>query len=203
MNGSDNIDQVLVTHSPADAAAAESATVVDGVAAIDGAARDLGLKSVRAWVPDTTDKQRSAGTERALRHRERKEHDGMKQISVMLPSDLHPALRELAKRTRGGEPVDAVLRDMFPAPPVTTPAVPAAPAMPAAPTLPAAPATAATPIMPTPRAAPTAPVTPAKPAAPPAPDAPSFEAWLETLLARLPAWRQWLVRWLLPPLASH
>lgn len=106
MNGSDNIDQSLVAHVPTDAIAVDNSTVLDGEDAMESAARDLGLKSVRAWVPDTATKRRSAGAERAQRHRERKEHDDIKQISVMLPSDLHPALRELAKRTRGGEPLD-------------------------------------------------------------------------------------------------
>lgn len=58
----------------------------------------------------------------------------MKQISVTLPTDLRPAVQELAKRTRAGESAESVLRDIFPAlPPVETPpaqAVPAAPLTP-------------------------------------------------------------------------
>ncbi|WP_148278558.1 hypothetical protein [Burkholderia sp. KJ006] len=106
----------------------------------------------------------------------------MKQISVTLPCDLHSALRELAKRTRSGEPVDSVLREIFPVPPVTTPAAPTTPA------------TLTTPPVPkTPTARPT----------PPVPKITAFEAKLEMLPGHLPAWRQWLLRRLLPPLASH
>lgn len=106
----------------------------------------------------------------------------MKQISVTLPSDLHPALRELAKRTRSGEPVDSVLREIFPVQSVTTPAASVTPA-----TLTTRPASG------TPTARPT----------PPVPNTTAFEAKLEMLLGNLPAWRQWLLRRLLPPLASH
>jgi hypothetical protein len=159
MNSSNIIAPLLLANEPTDATATTNA--------IDSAARGLGLKSVRAWVPDTAGKRRSSGAERARRHRERKEQDGMKPFSAMVPIDLYPALRELAKRTCGGEPVDSVLRDVFPAPPVATPAVPAAPITPAAPT------------------------------------ATSSEARLEKLLRGLPAWRQWLLRRLLPPLASR
>ncbi|SAK40982.1 hypothetical protein AWB77_00289 [Caballeronia fortuita] len=87
----------------------------------------------------------------------------MKQISVTLPSDLHPALREFAKRTRDGEPVDSVLREIFPAPPLAVPIVPATSV------------------------------------APTAPAVISFEARLEMLVGSLPAWRQWILRLLLPP----
>jgi hypothetical protein len=202
MNSSDNIDLPLVANALADASAVDSATVVDGAAAIDSVARDLGLKSVRAWVPDTAGKRRSPGAERAQRHRERKEHDGMKQISVTLPTGLHPALRELAKRTRAGEATDSVLRDVFRVPAGTTDAAPTAPTTPTTLTAPA-PAMPTTPAMPASRTTPAAPVAPTKPTAPPAPSAPSFEARLETLLGSLPAWRQWLLRRLLPPLASR
>jgi hypothetical protein len=188
MNSSDNIDQFVVAHTPTDAT----------VTAIDSAARDLGLKSVRAWVPDAEGKRRSLGAERAQRHRERKEHDGIKQISVMLPSDLHPALRELAKRTRDGESVHSALHDIFPASAVTVPAVPKAPTVSTSPTLPLAPATRSTSTMPGPCTAPAAVPSTASLVH----NAPSFEVRLEMLLRGLPSWKQWLLRRLLQPLLA-
>lgn len=116
MNGSHLIDHSLVANKPADVAAT-----------IDDGARELGLKPVRAWVPDSQGKHRSSAAKRTQRHRERKEQDGLKQISLTLPTALHPALREFAKRTRDGESAHLVLRDVFSATPVTASAPPTGP----------------------------------------------------------------------------
>ena len=83
---------------------------------VAGAARELGLKPVRAWVPDEKQKVRSAGAERVRRCREKAERQGLKQLSITVPEDLHATLKALAARTKAGEPADAVLSDLFPKP---------------------------------------------------------------------------------------
>ncbi len=63
------------------------------------AARGLGLKPVRAWVPDTEKNVGTAGAERTRRCREKAEQQGLKQLSITLPAELHPMLKTLAART--------------------------------------------------------------------------------------------------------
>lgn len=80
---------------------------------VAGAARELGLKPVRAWVSDEKQKVRSAGAERVRRSREKAEQLGFKQLSITVPAELHHALKSLAARTKAGEPVDVVLAELF------------------------------------------------------------------------------------------
>lgn len=79
---------------------------------VEAAARGIGLKPVRAWVP-TERKAGSKEAERVRRHREKAEREGNKQISVLLPTELHPMLRSLATRTKAGEPASSVLTDLI------------------------------------------------------------------------------------------
>lgn len=81
---------------------------------VAGAARELGLKPVRAWVPDETKKTRTAGAERVRRCREKAEQRGLKQLSITVPEELHPTLKALAARTKAGEPAPAVLAELLP-----------------------------------------------------------------------------------------
>ena len=90
---------------------------------VAGAARELGLKPVRAWVTDEKQKARSAGAERVRRSREKAEQQGLKQLSITVPAELHPALKTLAVRTKAGEPADAVLAELFLKPVVSCPDV--------------------------------------------------------------------------------
>lgn len=82
---------------------------------IAAAARHLGLTPVRAWVPNTSRKPRSAGAERTKRSREKAEQQGLKQLSVLLPADLHEPVKALAARVRTGEPAAEVWADLSPA----------------------------------------------------------------------------------------
>ena len=79
---------------------------------VASAARELGLKPVRAWVPDEK-KAGTAGAERTRRCREKAEQQGFKQLSVTLPTELHPMLKTLAARTKAGEPPEAVLAELL------------------------------------------------------------------------------------------
>lgn len=115
------------------------------------AARGIGFKPIRAWVPDETKKERTAGARRTQRCREKAELQGLKQLSITLPVDLHPMVKTLATRTKAGEPLETVLAKLMPAP---------------------SPARKETVI----------------------PDSDSLAA----SLASLPAWRRWLLLWLLP-----
>lgn len=90
---------------------------------VAGAARELGLKPVRAWVPDEKQKARSAGAERVRRCRVKAEQQGLKQLSITVPEELHPALKALAARTKAGEPAGAVLAELFPKPGTACPSV--------------------------------------------------------------------------------
>lgn len=79
------------------------------------AAMALGLKPVRAYVPDDgVPKQRSTSAERTKRAREKAEAKGFKQISVSLPVELHEKAKELSRRTRAGESAEAVWTDLTP-----------------------------------------------------------------------------------------
>lgn len=81
---------------------------------VAGAARELGLKPVRAWVPDETKKARTAGAERVRRSRAKAEQRGLKQLSITVPEELHPTLKTLAARTKAGEPAPVVLAELLP-----------------------------------------------------------------------------------------
>lgn len=70
---------------------------------IAAAARHLGLKPVRAWVPDNPAKPRSSSAERTRRSRTKAEQQGLKSLSVLLPVDLHEPVKALAVRVRAGE----------------------------------------------------------------------------------------------------
>lgn len=84
-------------------------------AEIDAAAQRLGLRSVRAWVPNNHGKSRSAGAERTKRSRKKAEQQGLKQLSVSLPTNLHEPVKALAARIRAGEPAAEVWADLSPA----------------------------------------------------------------------------------------
>ena len=77
------------------------------------AARELGLKPIRAWVPDQTQKtNRTGGAQRAKRCREKAEQHGFKQLSRVFPVELHPFLSTLSTRTKAGDPAEVVLAEL-------------------------------------------------------------------------------------------
>jgi hypothetical protein len=84
---------------------------------VEDAARKLGFKRINAWVPEPEpDDQRgeqTKGAERVRRSRERAAQLGRRQLSVTLPVDLHPVIRELAARTKAGESCEVVLADLL------------------------------------------------------------------------------------------
>lgn len=123
----------------------EEALNQDEPAEFATAVRNLGLTQVRAWVPDKADGARSAGAKRTRRSRENAQRQGVKQLSVTLPTELHEPIKVMAARIRAGEPAALVWTDL-----VTTQNP-----------------------MPTPTNLPPAPV-------------------------KIPVWRRWLLRWLLP-----
>ena len=67
-----------------------------------------GLRQVRAFV-------RTKASKNALRvqkHREKAADEGLGQVNVVAPEAARDALKAIAKRTAGGEPLEAVLRDL-------------------------------------------------------------------------------------------
>ena len=67
-----------------------------------------GLRLVRAFV-------RTRASKNALRvqkHREKAAADGLGQVNVVAPEAARDALKAIAKRTAGGESLEAVLRDL-------------------------------------------------------------------------------------------
>lgn len=93
-----------------------AATAIAGNHAdIRQAALALGLKPVQAYLPDeAAKKQRSAGAERTKRAREKAQAQGVKQVSISLPVELHEKVRELSRRTRAGEEADTVWAELGP-----------------------------------------------------------------------------------------
>lgn len=100
---------LTLNHNPA-----EDTALGDTPLDVAGAARGLGLKPVRAWVPDETMKARTAGAGRVRRSRAKAEQRGLKQLSITVPEELHPALKALAVRTKAGELAPAVLAELLP-----------------------------------------------------------------------------------------
>lgn len=77
------------------------------------AARNLGLRQVRAWMQDDkVPKACSAGAKRTKRSRKNAERQGVKQVSVTLPTELHDQVKTLAARIRAGEPAALVWADL-------------------------------------------------------------------------------------------
>ncbi|RQW27243.1 hypothetical protein EHS17_08160 [Rhodobacteraceae bacterium CH30] len=86
-------------------------------------ASELGLKPVSAWVErEQLPHERSVAAERVRRSREKAEQSGLKQLSITVPLALHPVLKTLAARTKAGEPVEAVVAELFPQLPARLPA---------------------------------------------------------------------------------
>jgi hypothetical protein len=67
-----------------------------------------GLKPVKAWVRT----KQAGNAARTKRYKERKQELGVKQLNLQAPQETHEALREIAARTRAGEPLERVLRDL-------------------------------------------------------------------------------------------
>ena len=89
---------------------AERAQGVADPAAVltDDQLEEGGLRQVRAFV-------RTRASKNALRvkkHREKAAEEGLGQVNVVAPEEARDALRAIAKRTAGGEPLEAVLRDL-------------------------------------------------------------------------------------------
>lgn len=84
----------------------------DEPADLAAAAHSLGLMQVRAWVPNNTDKARTAGAKRTKRSRETAEQQGVKQLSVTLPIELHDQVKAWATRIRAGESAALVWADL-------------------------------------------------------------------------------------------
>lgn len=76
------------------------------------AARELGLKLIRAWVRDESKKAGTAGAQRTRRCREKAEQQDLKQLSVTLPVELHALVKALAARRKAGEPPEAVVAEL-------------------------------------------------------------------------------------------
>lgn len=77
-----------------------------------------GLRQVRAFV-------RTKASKNALRvqkHREKAAAEGLGQVNVVAPEAARDALKAIAKRTAGGEALEAVLRDLAGAVPGPAPA---------------------------------------------------------------------------------
>ena len=89
---------------------AERAQGVADPAAVltDDQLEEGGLRQVRAFV-------RTRASRNALRvqkHREKAAAEGLRQVNVVAPEAARDALKAIAKRTAGGEPLEAVLRDL-------------------------------------------------------------------------------------------
>lgn len=162
MNGPDNFELLLVTHTVANAATTDNTTSVDRVVRIDCTARDLGTRG--CLIPQTNSVRRARSGRSGTATQGARRHGANPRGAAELPA---PALHELAKDTRSGEPVDSVLHEIFPVASVT---------MPAAPTTPAT------------RTTPPAPDTLTARPTPLAPNATAFEVKLEMLPGNLPAW---------------
>lgn len=67
-----------------------------------------GLKPVKAWVRT----KQAGNAARTKRYKERKQELGVKQLNLQAPQETHEALREIAARTRAGEPLKRVLSDL-------------------------------------------------------------------------------------------
>ncbi len=98
-------------HEPtqSDAAPAE-----DCAADLASAARGIGMRPVRAWIPDEQTKKCTGGAQRTKRSRAKAEENGMKQLSVSLPIAIHPLVKALAQRSKAGESAEAILRELLP-----------------------------------------------------------------------------------------
>ena len=89
---------------------AERAQGVADPAAVltDDQLEEGGLRQVRAFV-------RTRASRNALRvqkHREKAAAEGLGQVNVVAPEAARDVLKAIAKRTAGGEPLEAVLRDL-------------------------------------------------------------------------------------------
>lgn len=70
--------------------------------------REMGLKPVRSFI--RTDASKAAL--RTARHRAKLEQEGRSQLNVVAPAEARDVLKEIARRTAEGEPMEAVLRDL-------------------------------------------------------------------------------------------
>lgn len=78
---------------------------------IEATLRDIGLAPVKAWVPDPA-MRASATAKRTKKARDKAAESGLKQLSITMPVTLHALVRELAARTKAGEPAAQVLDDL-------------------------------------------------------------------------------------------
>lgn len=99
-------------NSASDATQPNEATDQEPLNDLGTMARSLGLKPVRAWIPDATLKNAKSGAARTQWSRAKAESLGLKQISVTLPAELHPLLKDFATRTKMGEPALLVLSEL-------------------------------------------------------------------------------------------
>lgn len=81
---------------------------------IDVAAKKAGLRPLRAWVPDSAERSRSPEATRQKKHRDKYAKDGLKQLSVVLPLEVHASIKEIALKTRNGVTLAEVLRELLP-----------------------------------------------------------------------------------------
>lgn len=90
------------------------------------AAKALGFEPTQAWVlANPPEKPRSPAAERVKKSRERAKEKGIAQLNVSLPAGLHGFVRELAKRTRAGDSLEAAVADLVPS--ISVPALPNSP----------------------------------------------------------------------------
>lgn len=74
----------------------------------DDQLQEGGLKPVQAWVRT----KQATNAARTQRYKDRKQAEGVKQLNLQAPQETHDVLREIAARTRLGEPLAAVLADL-------------------------------------------------------------------------------------------
>lgn len=81
---------------------------------VDEVARQAGLRPVKAWVSDDTQRRKTSGAaERTRRAREKAELAGIKQVSLAVPLEHHGLLKEFAERARSGQSAAAALSGLL------------------------------------------------------------------------------------------
>lgn len=78
---------------------------------LDSAARQLGLERIQAWGVRKTEK---SGAKRSKRAREKAAAQGVKQLSVSLPEEMHPLVKDMAARLKAGETIESAAVALVP-----------------------------------------------------------------------------------------
>lgn len=92
------------------------------------AAKELGFAPTQAWVlANPPKKPRSPGAERIKKSRDLAREKGIAQLNVSMPESMHGLVRELAKRTREGDSIEAAVVAIVPSIVMAVPPSPAQP----------------------------------------------------------------------------